>query len=270
MGQDCRHSRTEVSLNTGGGAYRRTERQIKYLGAPTANFPNPPSHGHPVKIIHRPDLVKFLYESLPETAKSRVLLGKQVVDIAVSEDGVEVSCADGSTVRGSIVIGADGVRSRVRLLMRALVAGVRPDDLSPDQRDPYVATYRQYCAAIPSLPGIPAYSRYDGTGDGLTTQLINSRGIGWYSVYEKLADGPTARYTRYTEADKRAIVEKYGHLYVAPGGGCATSTPGAAARPRSSTSRRASWTAGPSAASCSWATPSASSSPTPASATTAA
>ncbi|OTB09179.1 hypothetical protein M426DRAFT_7194 [Hypoxylon sp. CI-4A] len=173
------------------------------------------NHGHGLEIAHRPDIVKVLYESLPETAKDRIILKKCVTNTAVSDDGVTVACADGSTYQGSIVIGADGVHSRVRLLARALQAGKKPEDLPQDQISPYTTTYRMYHGALPILPGLTRNTRYDGTGDGVTTQLINGRDRSWFAIYEKL-DSPASKSTRYTEADKMDVTKKWCHLYMAP------------------------------------------------------
>ncbi|KAI0882334.1 putative monooxygenase [Annulohypoxylon maeteangense] len=174
------------------------------------------NHGHGIKIMHRPDLVRLLYESLPESVKSLILLKKHVVNISPSEDGVKVVCADGSTHEGSIVIGADGVRSSVRLLMRALKRGKKPEDLPQAQKQPYVATYRLYFGEIPILPGLATNTRYDGSQDGLSTQIVNGTDRGWYGVYEKI-DSHTSKATRYTETDKVDILNRCGNLYLAPG-----------------------------------------------------
>ncbi|KAI0378928.1 putative monooxygenase [Hypomontagnella monticulosa] len=174
------------------------------------------NHGHGIKIMYRPDMVKFLYESLPEAVKSRVLLKKRVTDITVSEDGVKVICADGSTEEGSIVIGADGVRSRVRPHMQALKRGMSVEDLPESLTHPYVASYRLYFASLPILPGLATNTRYDGTGDGVSTQIVNGTDTSLFGLYEKI-DPPTSKITRYTETDKSEILDRRGHLYMAPG-----------------------------------------------------
>ncbi|KAI1103388.1 putative monooxygenase [Jackrogersella minutella] len=174
------------------------------------------NHGHELRITYRSEMIKFLYETLPEKAKSRILLNKRVRDIEVSEGGIKVVCDDGDTQDGSIVIGADGVRSRVRLLIESLKIGKKPEELPHDRLYPYTTTYRVYFGDIPSLPGLPANTRYEGTGNGISTQLIVGANRAWFGVFEKL-DRPTSETTRYTEADKMELVARWGHLYMAPG-----------------------------------------------------
>lgn len=59
--------------------------------------------------------VRKLYESLPD--QSRVVMNKKTVDITQSDDAVTVILDDGTTEKGDMVIGADGVHSVVRELM---------------------------------------------------------------------------------------------------------------------------------------------------------
>ncbi|KAI0479918.1 putative monooxygenase [Xylaria cf. heliscus] len=137
-------------------------------------------------------------------------------NIEVSEQGVTVLCDDGTSQEGSIVIGADGVRSRTRLVMRALGTGKQPDDLPEGQKSPYVSTYRLYLGSIPVLPGLLANTRYDGAGDGVATQIVTVTDKAWFGFYEKLKS-PTSQHVRYNEEDKRAILRRWGHLHMAPG-----------------------------------------------------
>jgi 2-polyprenyl-6-methoxyphenol hydroxylase-like FAD-dependent oxidoreductase len=161
-------------------------------------------------------MIKFLYENLTDLAKAKILLKKKVTNITVSKKLVTVFCDDGTSQEGSIVIGADGVRSQTRLLMRAVKTGKTPGDLSEFQISPYISTYRVYFGMCPILPGLAANSRYDGTGDGVSTQIVNGTDKAWFGIYE-LLDRPSRQRRRYTEANKQAILHRRGSLYMAPG-----------------------------------------------------
>ncbi|KAJ5521811.1 hypothetical protein N7527_005926 [Penicillium freii] len=76
------------------------------------------NHGTAPVAFHRSQLIETLFESLPTAAKDRYLLNKKVDSIESDETGVRVTCADGSTYDGSIVIGADGVHSKTRRIIR--------------------------------------------------------------------------------------------------------------------------------------------------------
>ncbi|KAI5921279.1 putative monooxygenase [Camillea tinctor] len=198
---------TSYVISPENGKIRMKDKILSMLGQ---------NHGYKIKCCHRPEMIKFLYDSLPEDAKARILTKKCVKDISVSDDGVEVVCDDGSTHQGSIVIGADGVRSRVRLLTQALRANTTLEKLPEDQKAPYTISYRMYFGVTPVFKDLGTGVRYDTGHNGLTTQIINGKNRAWIGVYEKL-DHPTTKATRYTEADKKALVEKWGHIVMAPG-----------------------------------------------------
>lgn len=69
----------------------------------------------------------MLYSTLPN--QSRVKTGKHVVEINEDEHGVQVRLADGTYERGDIVVGADGVHSKVRELMWEHVNALPPSKM---------------------------------------------------------------------------------------------------------------------------------------------
>jgi 2-polyprenyl-6-methoxyphenol hydroxylase-like FAD-dependent oxidoreductase len=69
-------------------------------------------------ICERRNFLKSLYEQLGD--KSKILLNKKVIAVELLDEGVRVRCEDGSVFEGSIVVGADGIHSRVRKEMQRL------------------------------------------------------------------------------------------------------------------------------------------------------
>ncbi|KAI0490330.1 hypothetical protein F4859DRAFT_5542 [Xylaria cf. heliscus] len=180
------------------------------------------NHGHGISIVHRPDYVKALYDSLPEEAKARIHVGKRVMRIDVDADGVAVHCADGTVERGSVVIGADGVHSRTRQIMQSLSGARARGQGQPaaadgtEQLSPFVTTYRMLFGNLPALPDLPAGTNYECAGDGVSTQIMTGDSRAWFAVYEKLA-APTSQRRRWTEDDKKEMLERWGALHAAPG-----------------------------------------------------
>jgi salicylate hydroxylase len=70
--------------------------------------------GAPYCQIHRADLQAGLVAALARQASVRLEVGKQLARFEQDENGVLVSCADGSQTRGRLLIGCDGIRSAVR------------------------------------------------------------------------------------------------------------------------------------------------------------
>ena len=71
---------------------------------------------NPSQLVMRPDLLRMLNERA-NAAGIKIHYGKRLVDADESAGGVTAYFADGSTATGDILIGADGVRSRVRTII---------------------------------------------------------------------------------------------------------------------------------------------------------
>jgi salicylate hydroxylase len=68
-------------------------------------------YGAPYYHFHRADLIALLVEAFgPKDIK----LGRRLVDIEQDESGVTAHFQDGASERGDLLIGADGIHSRVR------------------------------------------------------------------------------------------------------------------------------------------------------------
>ena len=65
--------------------------------------------------MERRNFLRIVHNQLKD--KSKILTGKRVSKILDNEDGVTVQCSDGTEYEGDLVIGADGVHSKVRELM---------------------------------------------------------------------------------------------------------------------------------------------------------
>lgn len=63
-------------------------------------------------------VIDVLYKHIRQ--KDKVLTSRRVIDFEMDEHGVSVKCQDGSVHRGSILIGADGIRSTVTRQMLRL------------------------------------------------------------------------------------------------------------------------------------------------------
>ncbi|CAN8102016.1 unnamed protein product [Discula destructiva] len=164
-------------------------------------------------MYHRAELVQLIYDGLPDDDKARVHLNKKVADIDTNEDGVVVTCTDGSTHSGSIVVGADGVHSRVRAFMREQMLKEAPDSDQVDGSQPYPSEYKTLWCSFPRRYEFAPGDHCITHGDGASLQFLNASKRSWVFVYEKL-DKPQTERVRYTDKDLEAFAERHGDLTV--------------------------------------------------------
>lgn len=117
--------------------------------------------------------------------------------MALYGDGVSVTCADGELYTGSVVIGADGVHSQTRRLMRCLALSEDPSR-EWDAEDPLEAEYSCLWCSVP-LQTTP-HINTDTQDQGRSVMYIPGKDRGWLFMYEKLQQKTSERMP-YTEKD---------------------------------------------------------------------
>jgi FAD dependent monooxygenase len=91
--------------------------------------------GYAPAIFERQRFLQSLYDQL--NRKEKVHVNKRVTNVLDRGDSVLVKCADGTTYRGDIVVGADGIHSKVRQEMQRLA----PPDLLVNDKKSITAEY---------------------------------------------------------------------------------------------------------------------------------
>lgn len=76
-------------------------------------------YGAPYATIHRADLHGLLLAALQTRTDVRLYLNSQVTSLSQDDEGVTVQTADDRLVQGDLLVGADGLWSRVRELLLA-------------------------------------------------------------------------------------------------------------------------------------------------------
>ncbi|KAM0258700.1 hypothetical protein ACHAQJ_003708 [Trichoderma viride] len=163
------------------------------------------NHGCAPHAFHRAELVQSLYDQLPEELKPNVLTGKKVTDIESNEDGVKVFCGDGSVHEGDLVLGADGVHSKTRQIMRKLALQANPN-AEWDPEVPYTSTYRCMWASFkrPTAPG----EGFETQHQDKSVMYLSGKERSWIFLYEKLPE-PTKARTSYTDEDVQAMASRF-------------------------------------------------------------
>lgn len=161
--------------------------------------------------FHRAHLVQILYDRLPLEAKKKFEFGKKLIDIESTEDGVKAICADGSIYEGSIILGADGVHSKTRLMMRHLA--LKSDPSRPwDPEAPFPASYKCLWASFPR-PSQEKGQNHDTQHHDQSVMYITGRERGWIFLYKKLSCSTTDRIS-YSPQDMVAFAKEFEHFPV--------------------------------------------------------
>ncbi|OHW95232.1 FAD binding domain-containing protein [Colletotrichum incanum] len=143
-------------------------------------------------LTNKAHLIQALYDNLPETAKTRYLKGKKLASIKSTETGVVVTCEDGSSYSGSVVLGADGVHSATRRQMRQLAIAEDPSrEEAWDAVKPYKTNYQCMWASFPRPT--EAGQSYETQGTDKSVMYITGTERGWIFLYEKLPETTTER-----------------------------------------------------------------------------
>jgi salicylate hydroxylase len=71
-------------------------------------------YGHPYYTLYRPDLHKVLIDAVRTIAPDSVTLGARSLGFESTDSGVTLLLEDGRRITGDLLIGADGVHSRIR------------------------------------------------------------------------------------------------------------------------------------------------------------
>lgn len=71
-------------------------------------------HGAPYYHLHRADMHKVLADKVLSMKPGCVTLGAKATGLSENSSGVTLNLADGSTARGDVLIGADGIKSAIR------------------------------------------------------------------------------------------------------------------------------------------------------------
>ncbi|KEY67031.1 hypothetical protein S7711_04713 [Stachybotrys chartarum IBT 7711] len=169
------------------------------------------------QVISRHDLTSVLYGGLSSEAKAKLLTNKKLTNVKSTPISVTVSCEDGTSYSGHLLIGADGAHSSVRQFMRNLALEAGSDQVNAEK--PFLTTYRCLWIRFPAdaSPELRPGFTSETHGPGAATQLFLGDRTGVTGMYERL-DEPTTERMRYTQKDQEECIRKWGFLPLAKGG----------------------------------------------------
>lgn len=171
--------------------------------------------GYPTLGLSRGNLIRALYETLPGR-ETKVRANANVRNIEQHKDGVRVTLADGSVVKGSVVIGGDGVHSPTRELIQRLdkdpsAAG----DLEPTS--PMVANFMSLFGHTRSDRADVAMGDFaESHGPGIASQSARLRDAIYFTVIKRL-DKPMSDRRSFTTEEASKFAQEMSDVTVFPG-----------------------------------------------------
>ncbi|KAK7906569.1 FAD binding domain protein [Apiospora marii] len=157
----------------------------------------------------------------PAKGRRQVLTGKRVDTIQQDDAGATVYCTDGSSYHGDIVVGADGVRSKVRQEMwrASEEKGIGEIDVKKE-RKAMTAEYQCLFGVSGPVPGLGPGTSDDMWAQDLTVVAYSGeRGKVFWFVYARM-DRVYGGHElpRFTDADAARFAQRHLGVPLRPGG----------------------------------------------------
>ncbi|KAF4820432.1 FAD-dependent monooxygenase atmM [Colletotrichum siamense] len=164
--------------------------------------------GYPCVFIDRQMLLQVLYEKIRH--KDRVLTGKRVSRVEMTDSGVTVKTQDGSSYAGDILIGADGVRSTIRQEMWRLASEEKQNVFPPDEAQS-LKSNTKCIFGISNLPKGWRGMQHSAFNDGRSYLLVPAPKDRVYWFFFHVMDGTYygKDIPRFSKEDEKALASKY-------------------------------------------------------------
>jgi 2-polyprenyl-6-methoxyphenol hydroxylase-like FAD-dependent oxidoreductase len=144
-----------------------------------------PRTGYAATFLDRQIVLRILFEHIQ--AKERVLLHKRVDHVEYFESGVCVVTTDGSIFKGDIVVGGDGVYSKVRQEMWRVADRVEPGYIPATDKKAMFAEYRCLFGIASRTNDMPGgYLDITYKKDTSTFVITGKEGRVYFFIFDKL------------------------------------------------------------------------------------
>ncbi|KAJ9217703.1 hypothetical protein DTO166G4_885 [Paecilomyces variotii] len=170
--------------------------------------------GYPIAFLERQKFLEILYRTYPD--KSNILLNKKVVDVRFLGQEACVVTNDGSTYTGNLVVGADGVHSRIRSEMWRRADETHPRLITHREKTGMKAEYACIFGISSPIEGLKAGEQVNAFYDGLTIITIHGKGgrIFWFMIKKMEKKFTYPDRPRFPPEDVKRVVATIGQYRI--------------------------------------------------------
>ena len=139
---------------------------------------------YPATFLERTTVLRILYNNLKD--KSRVKVSKRIKSVDHNRNEVIVLCEDGTAVSGDVLVGCDGVNSRVRNELWRLSHLEDPDFIDKNDKTMLSAEYKCLFGisnAVPSLENGISNVTYE---ENFSTMVLGSKNQLFWFMFSKM------------------------------------------------------------------------------------
>jgi 2-polyprenyl-6-methoxyphenol hydroxylase-like FAD-dependent oxidoreductase len=159
-----------------------------------------------ILLLERRRLLRLLYDGLPDKAYIRT--GAQVKTVTQDANGVEVVLADGTIEKGDMVLGCDGVYSRVRHCIWDHASAMDPRGSTEDDKKSIQTHWKCLVGTGPPEPGLGERDMTSTSDNRYSFLTLTQPDRAFWFVFLKL-DQPVVWPQRvsYTEHDAEELAQ---------------------------------------------------------------
>jgi hypothetical protein len=139
---------------------------------------------YPALFIDRQHALRIMYENLND--KSKIKLQKRISKVDHSESGVTVTCNDGTTLSGDVLVGCDGVHSVVRNEMWRLAHLHEQESFDPSDKNLLFAEYQCLFGISSQTKGIVDGEVTVNHDEGFSTLIVGGVQKVYWFMFKKL------------------------------------------------------------------------------------
>ncbi|KAF6803052.1 FAD binding domain-containing protein [Colletotrichum sojae] len=165
--------------------------------------------GYDTIFVDRQMVLKVLWENLKH--KDKIFLNNQVANVALEPSGVKVTTRDGETFSGDILVGADGVHSKVRSEMWRLADTLQPGYIPASERTECLPTVYKCIFGISIYKDFIPHMTQTNMDKHFSYLLIGGPdGRVYWFLFVNLGEtqyGPDL--PRYTKEDEQALANEH-------------------------------------------------------------